>query len=133
MHRVAGGGAPDDAVGTLSQLLCYIVTLVDDELLVEHLQAVSTRAGNAVAGPSGCTLNTLRFARSPIAMAGWLAGGAGRGARLGTAKRKRMHKEEEREDEEPGGATRQRRARWGTKGKATKEAGRRRAEDMAPG
>ena len=44
MRRAVARVVPDNAVGTLSQLLGYIVALVDDELLVEHLQAVSTRA-----------------------------------------------------------------------------------------
>lgn len=40
----AGRVVPHDAVSTLSELLGHIVALVDDELLVEHLAAVS-RAG----------------------------------------------------------------------------------------
>jgi hypothetical protein len=32
------GGVPDDAVGTLTELLCDIVALVDDKLLVEDLE-----------------------------------------------------------------------------------------------
>lgn len=33
--------APYDAVGTLSEFFCYIVALVDNELLVEDLEGVS--------------------------------------------------------------------------------------------
>jgi hypothetical protein len=40
-HALAGlvvGGSADNAVCTLSQLLGYVVALVDDEFLVEHLE-----------------------------------------------------------------------------------------------
>jgi len=35
---MAGKAVPDDTVCTLSQLLGHIVTLVDDELLIEDLE-----------------------------------------------------------------------------------------------
>jgi hypothetical protein len=44
-------GVPDDAVGALAQLLCHIVPLVDDELLVEHLEHLA--AGEVGHGGGG--------------------------------------------------------------------------------
>lgn len=48
-------GLPDNAVGALAQLLCHIVPLVDNELLVEHLEHLAAcevrhGGGRAAAG-----------------------------------------------------------------------------------